>query len=106
MNWLLLFSLAWLVVALACFFLALTPVTHVMTALGLLVVALNGDYLWLGLLFMALNVGARFRSDESGGHYLYDNSLLRRALTAVSVLSFIGIFIRIVIAGVRLVTKT
>jgi hypothetical protein len=106
MTPLLLYSLVWFAVALVCFFVALTPVAHVMTALGLLLIAVNGDYLWLGLLFMALNLGARFRTDEFGSHSLYDNSLLRRALTAVSVISFIGIFIRIVIAGVRLVTKT
>jgi hypothetical protein len=106
MTSLLLYSLAWFVVALVCFFVTLTPVTHVMTALGLLVIALNGDYLWLGLLFMALNVGARFRADESASPYFYENSLLSKVLTAVSVISFIGIFIRIVIAAVRFVTKT
>ena len=78
-----------------------------MTAVGLLVFALNGKCLWLGLLFMALNVGARFRADESASpYYPYENSLLRSVVSGVSVLSFLGIFVRIVIAGVRLVTKS
>jgi hypothetical protein len=91
-------SIIWFVVAVACYA-EFTQVTHIMTALGLAVVAIVGKHLWLGVPFLLLNLGAGYRTvNPVTANPYYRNSRLQLTATTVSVGALIGLLVRFAIA--------